>query len=58
MRENRHRQDKNEIKELLRKYQNLKAGQSHSFLDEESFERIIDYYDETENLSRQLRRFI
>ena len=50
MRENPYRKDKEEIKELLRQFQNLKAGRNHSFLDEESFEKIIDYYDETEEL--------
>ena len=50
MRENPYRRDKEEIKELLRQYQNLKAGRSHSFLDEESFEKIIEHYDESEEI--------
>lgn len=54
MRENPYRQDKDEIKELLNQYQNLKAGQRYSYLDEESFERIIDYFDDAEDLPQAL----
>jgi len=54
MSENPSRQDKEEIRELLRQYQNLKTGRSHSFLDEESFEKIIDYYDEAEDMALAL----
>lgn len=54
MRENPYRQDKEELKELLRQYQHLKAGRSHNFLDEESFEKIIDHYDQSEELPQAL----
>ncbi|MBC7904193.1 MAG: tetratricopeptide repeat protein [Gemmatimonadaceae bacterium] len=54
MRENPYRQDKEEMKHLLAQYQNLRAGRSHSFLDEESFEKIIDHFDESEDLSQAL----
>jgi tetratricopeptide (TPR) repeat protein len=50
MKENPYHQDKEEIKELLSQYQNLQCGRSHSFLDEEAFEKIIDYFDETEDM--------
>jgi tetratricopeptide (TPR) repeat protein len=46
-----YRQDRDEIKELLLQFNNLKTGKPNSFIDEESFERIIDYYDEKEQLS-------
>ncbi len=49
-----YRQDREELKELLHQYANLKAGKSHSFIDEEGFERIIDYFDEKENFSQGL----
>jgi tetratricopeptide (TPR) repeat protein len=45
-----HRQDREEIKELLLQYENLRLGKSHSFIEEESFEKIIDYYDEKDDL--------
>jgi len=44
----------NDLKEILRKYENLKKGRSYSYLDEEAFEKIIDYFDEKEDLSRAL----
>lgn len=54
MRDNPYRQDKDEIKELLGKYQNLRSGRSQSFLDEDAFERIIDYFDDAEDLPQAL----
>ena len=54
MRDNEYRKDKEEMKELLRQYANLKEGRAHSFIDEDSFERIIDYYDERDELSTAL----
>jgi len=49
-----YRQDREELKELLEQYENLKAGKSHSYLEEDSFEKIIDYYDEKEELVKAL----
>lgn len=43
-----YRQNSDEIRELLEQFENLKNGRGHSFLEEDSFERIIDYYDEQE----------
>ena len=54
MTENPSDQGKDEIKELLQQYKNLKAGRKHSFFDEDSFERVIDYYDEAEDIPRAL----
>jgi len=54
MREHSFGEDKEEIRELVRQFQNLKAGRSHSFLDEESFEKIVDYYDDVEDLPQAL----
>lgn len=54
MRENPYREDHEELRELLKQYENLKNGRDHSFLDEESFEKIIDYYDEKEELPKAL----
>lgn len=48
------RQDKEEIRELLLQYDNLKNGRSHSFIDEEGFEMIIDYLDEREEFKQAL----
>jgi tetratricopeptide (TPR) repeat protein len=51
---NPYRQGSNELKELLKQYDNLKAGRSTSFIDEESFEQIIDYFDEKKQYSAAL----
>jgi len=50
MKENPYREDREELKELLRQYENLKSGRSYSFIEEDAFERIIDYYDDHDNL--------
>jgi len=54
MRENPYREDREELKELLRQYQNLKNGRSHTFLEEDAFERIIDHFDEKDDLPEAL----
>ena len=48
------RQDREELKELLLQYEHLKSGLSHSFIEEDSFEKIIDYFDEKEELAKAL----
>lgn len=50
MREQSTPQNNDELKELIRQYQNLRSGRGHTFFDEEAFEKIIDYYDDVENL--------
>ncbi len=54
MKENPYRQEHNDIREMLKQFENLKAGKSHSYLDEESFERIIDHFDDKDDLSKAL----
>lgn len=54
MKENPHRQDRDEIKELLKQYESLKLGRSHSFLEEEAFERIINHFEENEDLAKAI----
>ncbi len=46
--------ERNDIEELLRQYQNIKKGRSHVFLEEEAFSDIIDYYDDHDNLCEAL----
>lgn len=46
-------EDKDSLDELLKLYNNLRNGSS-GFIDEEEFERIIDYYDDREELSKAL----
>ena len=49
-----YRQDREELKELLQQYDNLKAGRSYSFIEEDSFEKIIDYFDEKDELRQAI----
>jgi tetratricopeptide (TPR) repeat protein len=46
--------DNSELQEILKRYENLKKGRSNSYIDEESFEKIIDYFDEKEDISSAL----
>jgi tetratricopeptide (TPR) repeat protein len=55
MRDHSFRQDREELKEMLRQYENMKAGRRHSFLEEESFERIIDYFDDRNELAQAMQ---
>lgn len=54
MSKNPYRQEHEDIRELLRQFENLRSGRSHSFLNEESFERIIDHYDDMDDLPRAI----
>ena len=51
MKENPYRQNREEMKELLLQYNNFKSGKKFNFIEEESFERIIDYFDENDDLT-------
>ncbi len=46
--------DKQSIKELLKHYDALRNGRNSIFLEEESFEKIIDYFDEQEEYTKAL----
>jgi tetratricopeptide (TPR) repeat protein len=54
MKENPFREDREQIQELLRLYENLKHGRTHSFIEEEAFEKIISYFEAKENLTGAL----
>jgi tetratricopeptide (TPR) repeat protein len=54
MRENPYRRDQEEIKALIKQYIDLKEGRSHSFIEEDSFERIIDYFDDKDDVASAL----
>lgn len=49
-----YRQDRDELRELLMQFDNLKAGRSHSFIEEDAFEKIIDHFDEKDELTKAL----
>jgi tetratricopeptide (TPR) repeat protein len=54
MSENSYREDREEMRELLRQYENLKTGRQHSFIEEDAFERIIDFYDDKDELIKAM----
>jgi len=54
MQENPYREDREELKELLEQYVNIRSGKSHSFIEEDAFERIIDYFDDQDDLGQAL----
>ena len=54
MKDNHYRQEREEMNELLRQYNNFKAGKKFNFIEEESFQRLIDYFDENDNLNSAL----
>ncbi len=54
MSKNPYRQDREELKALLQQFENLKLGKPNSFIEEDSFERIIDHFDEIEQLQQAL----
>jgi tetratricopeptide (TPR) repeat protein len=54
MKENPLRGNEDELQDILKRYENLKKGRSHSYIDEESFEKIIDYFDEKEDIGSAL----
>jgi tetratricopeptide (TPR) repeat protein len=51
MKENPYRQNREELKELLLQYNNFKNGRKFNFIEEEAFERLIDYFDENDDLA-------
>ncbi len=54
MKENSYQEDREQMRELLRQYENLKNGRKNSFLEEDAFEKIINYFEEKEELSKAL----
>ncbi len=54
MGEHSYREDREELRELLRQYENLRTGRQHTFLEEDAFERIIEYFDEKDDLAKAL----
>lgn len=52
MSKNPYGHDRDEMRELLQQYNNLLEGEAHSFIEEEGFERVVDYYDEKEQYTK------
>lgn len=54
MNENPYKQNNEELDILLQLYHNLKQGRQHSFIEEESFGKIIDHFDDQEDFVNAL----
>jgi len=54
MQEQPYREDREELRELLQQYENLRLGRSHSFLEEDAFEKIIDHFDDEDDLGQAI----
>ncbi|TMI68785.1 MAG: tetratricopeptide repeat protein [Bacteroidetes bacterium] len=54
MKQHHERQDPDQMRELLDQYENLKQGRANSFIEEESFEKIITHFEEKEDLANAL----
>lgn len=54
MKEYPYEEDRDQIRELLKQYENLRDGRNHSFIEEDAFERIINYFEEKEQLTGAL----
>jgi tetratricopeptide (TPR) repeat protein len=52
--ENQFSEDRYELQELLNQYSKLRAGKSHSYIEEEAFEKIIGYYQDKDDLKNAL----
>lgn len=48
------RENADEIEDLIRQYEDLQAGKKSSFLEEESFEILIEYFNEKNNFTKAL----
>ncbi|MBE2231327.1 MAG: tetratricopeptide repeat protein [Chitinophagaceae bacterium] len=52
--DNPYREDSERLRELLYRFENLKNGRPQSFIEEESFEKIIEHYQEQDELKTAL----
>lgn len=51
MKDNPYRQDREGMIELLQQYNSMKEGSGYSFIEEDAFEQLIDYFDEKDDLA-------
>ena len=54
MQEDFDQEDNEPTDELIERYQNFKMGISYAYFEEEDYERIIDFYDDKEDLDEAL----
>ncbi len=54
MSKNPYRHDRGELRELLQNFQKMRSGKGFSFIEEEGFEQIIEYFTEKEQFIEAL----
>lgn len=54
MNKDSYRGEHDDIRDLLRKYENLKAGRAQGFLYEDAFERLIEHFDEQDDFDQAM----
>jgi tetratricopeptide (TPR) repeat protein len=54
MKENPYRENREEISDLLKLYDNLRNGRSHSFIEEDAFIKIIEHFAEKGQLPKAI----
>jgi tetratricopeptide (TPR) repeat protein len=54
MKNDRYRHDREELKELLTQYENLRAGRPNSYIEREGFERLIEHFDEKDKFEEAI----
>lgn len=54
MKDNPYREDRDQIRELLRQYENLRNGRNPAFIDEDAFEKIVEYFQERDELAKAM----
>ena len=57
MKPDQYSNENDELKDLLKQYNNFKNGRKFNFLEEESFIMLIDYFDEADQLPHEGRSF-
>ena len=48
-------EDRGDIKELILRYHNLKQGRANAYIEEDDFERIIEHYDEQDEIEEAIQ---
>lgn len=54
MKDNPYREDREQLRELLKQFENLKNGRNNSFIEEDAFEKLIDYFQEKDDLAKAM----
>ncbi len=54
MKENPYREERDNLNELLKQYEDLRTGRNHPFIEEDAFEKIIEHFQEKDDLQRAM----